>query len=109
MARRGTGKPRKDDGRQGGAVKPRWDLLPVGAVREIVRALTHGAAKYGDSNWVGVLGAEDGPARYYAALMRHVTSWWEGEEIDPESGLSHLAHAGANLVFLMSAKTRTKK
>jgi hypothetical protein len=28
-------------------------------------------------------------------------AWWRGEDTDPETGLSHLAHAGCCLMFLM--------
>jgi hypothetical protein len=38
---------------------------------------------------------------FFAALLRHLFAWWRGEELDPESGLSHLAHAGCCLMFLM--------
>ena len=78
--------------------KPMWDLLPLGPVRKIVEVLTFGAAKYAPEQWKQV---PDARRRYFAALMRHVTAWWEGEKIDPESGLSHLAHAGCCLLFLM--------
>jgi hypothetical protein len=39
--------------------------------------------------------------RYYAAALRHLPAWRGGEELDPESGLTHLAHALANAAFLM--------
>lgn len=38
----------------------------------------------------------------YAALMRHLSAWWEGQDNDPESGLSHLAHAGFHILTLVS-------
>jgi hypothetical protein len=77
--------------------KPRWDLVPFKAVDQIAQVLTFGAIKYKDNNW------REGTrwGRCYAALQRHVTAWWEGEELDPETGLSHLAHAGCCLFFLM--------
>lgn len=76
--------------------KPRWDLLPVAPVREIVKVLTFGAKKYDDHNWRKCAHL----STYYAALQRHVTAFWEGEDNDPESGLSHLAHAGCCLLFM---------
>ena len=78
--------------------KLRWDLLPVNAVREIVKVLTFGADKYGANNWQEVVEAK---RRYYAAALRHLTAWWEGEINDQESGLHHLGHAGCCIVFLL--------
>lgn len=87
----------KGEGYKGDAGKLRWDLLALGPVIEEVRVLTFGAKKYLDWNWVKV---PDARARYYAAAMRHLTAWWQGEEADPETGASHLAHARCCLGFL---------
>lgn len=78
--------------------KPMWDLLPYRQVAQIVDILTFGASKYGPNQWQAVENPGD---RYFAALMRHLTAWKEGEEIDEESGKSHLSHAGCCLLFLM--------
>jgi hypothetical protein len=79
-----------------------YDLLPSDAVEEIVKVLQFGATKYGDRNW------EKGMAwsRPFAALMRHMWAWWRREEKDPETGLSHLAHAGCCILFLLSYEKR---
>jgi hypothetical protein len=77
--------------------KLRWDLLPMECVEDVVKILSFGSAKYGDSNWQNVTPFED---RYFAALMRHLVAFRKGEKIDPESGLSHLAHAMCNVIFL---------
>ena len=82
---------RKDD--QG---KLRYDLVPWRALRALAAVLTHGAAKYGEQTW----NIPDPKGRYHAALMRHIEAWRSGEDIDPDSGLPHLAHAIANVVFL---------
>jgi hypothetical protein len=86
------------DGRKNDAGKLRYELLPMAPVDAIVDVLTFGAAKYDDDNWRRVPDAEN---RYYAAAMRHLSAWRQGENIDPESGRSHLAHAACCLVFLM--------
>ncbi len=79
-----------------------YDLLPGDAVEEIVKVLQFGATKYGERNW------EKGMKwnRPFAALMRHMWAWWKGEEKDPETGLSHLAHAGCCILFLLSYTLR---
>ena len=81
--------------------KPRWSLLPWKAVNEIVKVLTYGANKYTDDNWHKVVNTSDGEDRYFSAMMRHLYAWREGEKVDPESKLSHLAHAGCCLIFLL--------
>ena len=80
------------------ATKPRLDLVPWAEIEAIAQVLTYGAAKYDDNNWRR--GSRWG--RYFAALCRHAFAWWGGEDRDPETGLSHLAHAGCCLLFLMA-------
>lgn len=81
------------------AEKTRLDLLPVEALEAIGQALTVGARKYSDENW------RQGAAwsRYYAAALRHLFAWKAGEDNDPETGLSHLAHAGACVCILIGS------
>ena len=81
--------------------KLRMDLLPPEAIRALAQALTYGAAKYAPCQWRGV-SAE----RYEAAMLRHWLAWKEGEAIDPESGLSHLAHVLCNAAFLVALEER---
>jgi len=76
--------------------KPRWSLLPLEPVRNIVMVLTFGANKYDDHNWQKVEQPKD---RYYSAMMRHIDAHVCGEWLDPESRLPHLAHAGCCLLF----------
>lgn len=88
---------RKDDGG-----KLPYHLLPPDAIEEILKVLQFGANKYAERNW------EKGMAwnRPFSALMRHMWAWWKGEELDPETGLSHLAHAGCCILFLLSYHIR---
>ena len=79
--------------------KDRWDLLPWDAAAKIVKVLTLGARKYAPNNWKFVDNAED---RYFAALHRHLSAWRSGEQLDPETKLPHLAHAGCCVLFLLS-------
>lgn len=73
------------------------ELLPVRPIEDIAGVLTFGAKKYSERNW------EQGfnYSRTYGALQRHLHAWYKGEDIDPESGLSHLSHAGCCLMFLL--------
>lgn len=63
--------------------------------------LLDGALKYGRCNWreAGVRASI-----YYDACKRHINAWFEGEEIDPDSGLPHLSHALACLAILVDSK-----
>lgn len=80
-------------------VKPqRYDLLPREALDRIAEVYGFGAEKYAAHNWRR--GYEWGKS--YAALQRHLTAWWDGEDTDPESGLSHLAHAGFHVNTLLT-------
>tara|TARA_R110002126_G_scaffold220018_1_gene365374 strand:- start:133 stop:597 length:465 start_codon:yes stop_codon:yes gene_type:complete len=86
--------------------KPRWELLPFKAVREVVEVLTYGSNKYADDNWKIV---PDARKRYISASFRHLTAWAEGEKNDNETGKSHLAHAICCLLFLLWFEQEDKK
>jgi hypothetical protein len=88
------------EGRKNDTGKDPWHLLPWDAVRAIVKVLAFGADKYSPRNW------ERGVAwsRPYAGLMRHMTA--EGERADPETGFSHLWHAGCCIIFLITYELR---
>lgn len=78
--------------------KPRWELLPLNAIEEIVKVYTMGAEKYADDAWKTI---PDAHRRYLAALFRHVAAYERGERLDKESGLSHLAHAAWNAIAIL--------
>ena len=90
-------------GRKDDSGKAPWHLLPWCAVREVVAVLAFGAGKYGPNNWQQVEGAQD---RYFSAAQRHLVAWREGERLDAESGLPHLAHAACCLLFLLWFEVR---
>ena len=68
-------------------------------------ALLDGALKYGRSNFraIGVRSSI-----YYDAARRHLTAWFEGEDLDPDSGVPHLGHALACLAILVDAEAAGK-
>ncbi|WP_444832631.1 dATP/dGTP diphosphohydrolase domain-containing protein [Aquabacterium sp.] len=78
--------------------KPMLALLPVEALEEIGKVLTFGAKKYAAHNWrKGFVWS-----RLLSATLRHTFAFIRGEDKDPETGLSHLAHAACCLLFLLS-------
>jgi hypothetical protein len=82
--------------------KPMLDLVPRSLIWAVGDILTSGAEKYGKHNWrSGLLWS-----RPYAALLRHLTSWYDGEDTDTESGRSHLWHAAAELSFLIEYEAK---
>lgn len=80
------------------------DMLPPAALVEIARVLDFGAKKYSSYNWANGIKF----SRIYASLLRHIWAWWRGENLDPETGLSHLAHAGCNVLFLLQLSETRK-
>lgn len=79
--------------------KTDWSLMPFEAVEEINKVLEFGAKKYAAHNWTQGDGFRY--TRVLNSLFRHLFAWARGEDCDPESGLSHLSHAGCNIIFLI--------
>lgn len=77
--------------------KPAMHLVPPSAVVAIAEVLEYGASKYSERNWEK--GAEYSVP--YASLMRHLMSFWDGEDTDPESGLPHTYHVLMNAAMLV--------
>lgn len=79
--------------------KTNWSLMPFEAVEEINKVLDFGAKKYAEWNWTNGGGMKH--SRVINSCLRHLFAYLRGEDKDPESGLSHLAHAGCNILFLI--------
>ncbi len=77
--------------------KPRMELLPPLALKELAQVMTAGAKKYGDHNWKG--GMKHG--RLIGAALRHITSYLAGEDIDEETQTLNLANAAVDLMFII--------
>lgn len=77
--------------------KPPMALLSGPALTEIAKVLDFGSRKYAAWNWKGGFAW----SRLAGALLRHIFAWLGGEDKDVETGLSHLAHAGCCLMFLL--------
>ena len=79
------------------AGKLRMSLVPASLGRYTAAVLAYGAIKYSANNW-----RKGGNwTEIYESLQRHVDSFREGEDLDPESGLPHLSHAAFNLMVLI--------
>lgn len=74
------------------------DLLPRPALEEIAKVLAFGARKYSRHNWRSGIAY----SRILSAALRHIHAYNDGESLDPETGLSHLAHAGCCVLFLLT-------
>lgn len=82
--------------------KPRWDLLPTQPLGAIAQVLTFGAEKYDAHDWR----AGFDYSRLIGAAYRHLSAYNDGEDTDPESGLSHLAHLGCCVLFLLEQEAK---
>jgi hypothetical protein len=88
-----------------GVRKAPMSTVSGAVLAEVGVAMLEGACKYGRHNYraVGVRSSV-----YYDATMRHLFGWWEGEDTDPDSGLSHITKAIASLVVLRDAMLQDK-
>lgn len=84
--------------------KLRYDLIPPEFITALAEVFTFGAKKYTPNNWKGFTPEQQ--EEIQGSLLRHIYAYLEGEENDPESGLSHLAHAGCNLAFMIYFKNK---
>ena len=87
----------KDQSAKADKGKLELSLVNPQLVKAVAEVRMYGTEKYGDSeNWRKVE-----PKRYVDALYRHLLAYIEGNEVDEESGLSHLAHMACNISFLL--------
>lgn len=75
--------------------------VPMTVMCEVGVAMLEGARKYGRHNY-RVSGVR--ASVYVDAAKGHIMQYWEGEDTDPDSGLSHVTKAIASLVVLRDAQ-----
>lgn len=81
-----------------GVKDTRLDLIPPEALEEIAKVYGFGAKKYEENNYL-----KGYKWRYsFGAMLRHAFAWARGEDIDPETGLHHLAHCAWHCIALMT-------
>lgn len=93
-----------ETGGQKGQKDVQLHCIPWEALEELGKVFAFGAQKYEDYNmrkgypW----------SLSFDALQRHLWAFWSGEDLDPESGLPHIAHVTwhALTLGLFSSKER---
>jgi hypothetical protein len=83
-----------------GEAKPKMSHTPTESIRLLGQVHSMGAAKYGAFNWRKKTVSS---TVYYDAAMRHLMAYFDGEDVDGESGLPHLAHVMACCSILLDA------
>lgn len=86
-----------------GIAKVPFSTIPAQVMAEVGLAMLEGSLKYGRHNY-RVAGVR--ASVYYDALLRHLTAWWEGQDLDADSGLPHIVKAAACLVVLRDSQIR---
>lgn len=81
------------------------ELLSSIALTEASKVMAFGAAKYGEDNWRKGIASK----RLLGAALRHTLAYLGGESKDPETGLSHMAHAMVNCMFLLEFEVTNPK
>lgn len=75
-------------------------LVPLSTLEGLARAFMVGEKKYGRYNFTKGMESH----RFVAAALRHITSWNDGESLDPETGNHHLWHALASIAMLIECE-----
>jgi hypothetical protein len=86
-----------------GTKKVPFSVIPGPVMAEVGLGMLEGARKYGRHNYrkAGVKGSV-----YFDANLRHMIDWWEGTDIDPDSGIHHVTKAIASLIVLRDSMIR---
>jgi len=85
--------------------KPDMSLLSGIALLKVAQVMSFGKKKYSAHNWRGGFAW----SRPLSACLRHVVAYIGGEDKDPETGLSHLAHAICCLMFILEFEETHKE
>ena len=83
-----------------GVKKPSMAPVPPVALIHLMEAMENGRQKYGLMNWRE---KNVSSSIYYDAALRHLMSWYDGEDVADDSGVHHLGHAMACMAILLDA------
>ena len=88
-----------------GVAKSRLSFVPMNIIRDdVAEVMALGATKYGHKNWRK---QPIDTSTYYDAAHRHLIAWFEdGEDVDPESKKSHLAHVICCMLIILDGLHR---
>lgn len=75
--------------------KRKWGLVHYESLVPMVKVLEFGAKKYAPDNWKKGLDRQE----LLESAMRHLTALMDGQENDPETGISHIGHLMCNAMF----------
>lgn len=90
---------------QFGLSKVPFHYFPMTVLAEASVGMLEGGLKYGAHNYRNTAIFA---STYADAAMRHILSAWEGEDIDPDSGLPHIVKAICSLAVWRDAEINGK-
>jgi hypothetical protein len=75
--------------------KPQWSLVHFKSLEPMVRVLEFGCIKYDRNNWKKAMDT----SKILESMQRHLAALFDGEEVDSETGISHMGHIQCNAMF----------
>ena len=93
--------PGEDPKQQFGVAKPSVFGTPPISLFQLGAVMALGMKKYGLFNWRKT---RVSASTYYDAAQRHLMTWRDGEDKDPESGSHPLAHVMACCAIIIDAE-----
>ena len=87
------------------ATKQKMSDVPTVALFALGAAMSDGANKYGRYNYRDT---NVTASVFYDAMMRHLTTWYNGEDYAPDSKVHHLAHVMASCAIVLDAELHAK-
>ena len=72
-------------------------MTPNSLIYAVSKCFEYGAKKYAKDNWRRGMNW----SIPYNCAMRHMMKFWEGEDLDEETGLSNLYHVACNVAMLI--------
>ena len=85
--------------------KPKWHLVHYNSIIPMIKVLEFGALKYAPENWKKPMDLKE----ILNSMQRHLAALMDGEDIDSESGISHMGHIQANAMFYNYHKNKSNE